>query len=129
LKDAACLGRATFDGANAAAAALQDGNAACALSDGSVSGDWRLPTKTEWMNFVASARKQGFTNPVLTDNTGTAKWREGYLFKNVQSYNYWSSSTYAFNTSVAWGVYMGSGSVDISFKASGYYVWPVRAGQ
>ena len=78
---------------------------------------------------IASAKKQGFTVPVLTNRTGTGKWTAGDVFDNVQSNFYWSGSTYSSNTTYAWVVSMYDGNVYDGFKAIGNYVWPVRAGQ
>jgi len=47
----------------------------------------------------------------------------------VQSGYYWSSTTYASYTGVAWYVSMGNGYVGNGGKTFGYYVLPVRAGQ
>jgi len=105
------------------------GNGICGLTDGSVAGDWRMPTKTEWMAMVASGRKQGFTSPVLTNSTGTAKWTPGDPFDNVQADWYWASNTYAEFSSHAWAVSMIDGHVHYYAKDYYYYAWPVRAGQ
>jgi hypothetical protein len=51
-------------------AGLQDG--LCGLTDGSAAGDWRLPTKIEWMAMVAYARDH-FSNPTITNAAGDAK--------------------------------------------------------
>jgi hypothetical protein len=102
------------------------------LSDGSSAGDWRLPTKTELMAMVASARKQWFKSPALTNRAGTGKWTEGDPFANVQSNVYWSGSTFSSNGAGAWGawyVQLFDGLVYYSNKSNYYYVWPVRAGQ
>ena len=104
------------------------GSGVCGLSDGSSAGDWRMPTKTEWMAMVASARKQGFS-PVMTNRAGSAKWAQGDLFDNVQAGFNWSSSTYASSTSDAWGVFMINGDVSYVNKIYSSFVWPVRAGQ
>ena len=53
----------------------------------------------------------------------------GHPFTNVQAYYYWSSTTYASNTSYAWVVDMDRGYVDDGTKSDdGSYVWPVRGG-
>ena len=44
----------------------------------------------------------------------------------MQSNNYWSSSTYAGNTSNAWNVNMNNGNVNNNDKSNNNYVWPVR---
>lgn len=103
----------------------------CGLSDGSGIGDWRLPTKTEWMSMVTSAKKQGFNKPALTNGAGTAQWAEGDLFNNVQKTGYyWSSTTDAHHANYVWIVDMWSGNM-VSHDTTYYYfyVWPVRGGQ
>lgn len=42
--------------------------------------------------------------------------------QEVQSNNYWSSTTYADNTNNAWNVNMNNGNVN-----NNNYVWPVRS--
>ena len=104
-------------------------NGVCGLTDSSQWGDWRLPTSTEWMAMVASARKQHFSDPALTDKSGTAKWNPGDLFDNVSSDDYWASSTWSVSTNYAGSIVMYGGFVDYTYKASLNYVWPVRAGR
>jgi hypothetical protein len=101
----------------------------CALSDGSSAGDWRLPTKTELMAMIESAKSKGYTAPALTNAAGTMQWTNGNAFFYVQSLGYWSSTTGAGGTGSAWGVDMWGGYVDYYGKAGYYYVWPVRGGQ
>jgi RNA-directed DNA polymerase len=48
---------------------------------------------------------------------------------NVQSNNYWSSTTNANNTDNAWVVNMDNGNVNNNHKSNNNYVWPVRAGE
>jgi uncharacterized protein (TIGR02145 family) len=107
---------------------LQDG--ICGLTDGSSPGDWRLPSKTEWMAMVISAKKQGFTNPAFTNAAGTAQWTDSqtYDFQSLRNGTYWSSNT--FSNTEAWGVNTPDGSTAHGSKATTFvYVWPVRAGQ
>jgi hypothetical protein len=102
----------------------------CGLSDGSIAGEWRLPTISEWRAMVASAKKQGFGYPTLTNTAGTGLWTSGDAFLNVQYVSgYWSSTTYAPNTTAALFVYMVDGSVYNVNKSNSVYVWPVRGGQ
>ena len=105
----------------------------CGLTDGSTPGDWRLPTKTEWMAMVAYAKSQAYTYPALTNGAGTAKWSEGNIFAGVAtSHIYWSSTSDSGSTSSAWTCAMwngnmGMGGVDKSIAS--IRVWPVRGGQ
>jgi hypothetical protein len=110
------------------------GSTICGLSDGSSAGDWRLPTKTEWMAMVVYARYThvpAFTDPALTNDAGTDKWGASGTssFTNVVSSHYWSSTTDAGNTTNAWNVNVDYGTMGIDVKANIGYVWPVRGGQ
>ena len=102
----------------------------CGLSDGSVAGDWRLPTKTEWMAMVAYAKKQGYS-PSLTDGTGVAQWTSASgIFANLESNDYyWSYTQHPTFSGSAMLVWMFDGSVTDAFKTNLYHIWPVRGGQ
>ena len=54
------------------------------------------------------------------------KQTEGNPFGAVQSVKYWSSSTNARRTGLAWGVDFGNGSVGRHSKTSDNYVWCVK---
>jgi len=96
------------------------------LTDGSVAGDWRLPNVMELLSLIA----WGYYDPALTNAAGTAKWTtSGDAFTGVQSNGYWSSTTNANDTSLAWAVNLISGNVDNGVKTLTIYVWPVRGGQ
>ncbi len=102
---------------------LADGD--CGLSDGSVEGDWRLPNVRELQSLV----HYGFFSPAVPNTAGTGQWSAGTPFYDVQSGDYWSSSTFANKPTDAWFVYMHSGYVGIDDESGSYYVWPVRGGQ
>lgn len=87
-------------------------NGSCGLSDGSVVGDWRVPTKDELVALTTG------TDPVLSSTL--------QLFSNVQAYIYWSSSTAGGN--YVWYVGMDVGLVGTIHKGNSIYVWPVRGG-
>ena len=120
LKNANCFGGKTWNDAMAAAAGLAHGQ--CGLTDGSVAGDWRLPTKEEWQAFVDTS----YSNPALCNAAGTGHWSQGDAFDNVQSNRYWSSTEY--DSDHAWVVDVYNGDVYPNLKVYSYYVWPVRSG-
>lgn len=94
---------------------LKNGNPA-ALADGSVEGDWGLPTLAQLKS--------------LTTGTEAIRSSAMYWFTGVRSGYYWSSSTYADSTDCVWAVHMNAGFVWYSSKiANSPYVWPVRSGQ
>jgi serine/threonine protein kinase len=113
LKNANCFGKQNWKTAMQRVAKLADGQ--CGLSDGSKAGDWRLPTKEEWEAMV----DKRYIMPALSNT---------YAFFGVQANNYWSSSTYARNMSIAWYVILNNGIVSGYYKNFTSYVWPVRGG-
>jgi hypothetical protein len=120
LKNANGFGPQTWANAISSANSLASG--ACGLTDGSHAGDWLLPNVNELESLVNS------------EQADSSVWLNGQGFTNVQADDwYWSSSTYyASGIDYAWGVYMRFGGVCFNGKSgssTGYYVWPVRAGQ
>jgi len=89
----------------------------CTLATGGRLG-WRLPTLQELASLVDPNNPGG--NPDLPP---------GHPFSNVQSSDYWSASTGAGSSSLAWVVLLGSGVVNDDNKSSTLYVWCVRGGQ
>jgi len=90
------------------------------LSDGSVEGDWRLPTKTELSGLA-----------IGTEAVSSGSMR---AFVGVQSYWYWSSTSTIvwvdkYRINMAWAVRMLNGLVGLTSVANDTgYVWPVRSG-
>ena len=123
LRNANCFGEHTWVNALADANGLASG--ACGLTDGSVAGDWRLPSRFE----LESLLDLEYIGPALSNAAGTAQWTEGDAFSGVQSSRCWSSSSYASSPEYAWYVHLNDGSASPSTKPGSYYVWPVRAGQ
>ncbi|KJU87045.1 secreted protein containing DUF1566 [Candidatus Magnetobacterium bavaricum] len=79
--------------------------------------DWRLPNRKELSSLVDRGR---YTSSIPS----------GHPFSNLQSSDYWSSTTYASVTSNAWLIDMSDGYVySDDDKTSSHYVWPVRGGQ
>lgn len=141
LKDARCLstsngipnttGDLSWTNAMKWVAGLQEG--ICDLTDGSAAGDWRLPTKTEFMSMLISAKKQGFKNPAFTTYQGTSQWAEPaqvYDFQHLPGAGFfWSSTTSQSNPDMAWDIGIQFGNAFSDPKLDHYYVWPVRGGQ
>ncbi len=129
LKDANCTTifgpTYTYAVANIVASAFKDGD--CGLTDNSVPGDWRLPTRAEWEALLdsscATAPKIVGNGPSSTGCYSAAAWAT-----NLQSNNYWSSTSISFAAEGAWYVNLFTGSVEASTKATSLYLWPVRAG-
>ena len=111
LKNANCFGQRIWNNALSDSNGLEDGE--CGLTDGSSAGEWRLPQIKELHSLI------DFKNyyPALPT---------GHPFTNVQSYYYWSSTTFAYNTDFVWSVYMYLGFEDFNEKDVEYYVWCVR---
>jgi hypothetical protein len=114
LEDAKCFGTRTWEQAVAEANALKTGE--CGLSDGSVEGDWRLPSVRELESLI----DYGVDAPALPD---------GHPFTDVQTNNYWSSTTHADATSDSWVVSVYHGYVTSAYRPNKLSVWPVRGGQ
>jgi hypothetical protein len=126
LKKADCGGKKKWedctdhDDAHTRAGILYAGATGADLSDGSVVGDWRFPTKSELY--------------ALTHGTEAIRCDSGpcdlYGFTGVKSAYYWSSTTYSTSQpELAVIVSMISGSEVSPIKSSEDYVWPVRGGQ
>jgi hypothetical protein len=128
------IGDLTWPDAKKWVAGLGDG--LCGLTDGSSAGDWRLPTKTEWMAMIAYASKtKGYTSfPRLTNDAGNAQWSSGAgsSFTNVHPF-YWSSTFEDDPFSKRWFVNLcDDGGAWGECGTSNPYifaVWPVRGGQ
>lgn len=131
LKDANCSSFFSGDGTGSNSRNWSDALTAanslamgyCGLSDGSISGDWRLPNVRELHSLI----HYGIYEPAVPNTAGTGQWSEGDPFIGVQSSFYWSSTTHASETDLAWRVLMRNGYVSSTLRDYGYYVWPVRA--
>jgi len=77
--------------------------------------DWRLPSVQELKSIIDDST----TNPAI----------DATYFPNTNSSYYWSSTTYASYTSIAWNVSFSDGYAGSYGKTYGFYVRCVRPGQ
>ena len=76
--------------------------------------DWRLPNLNEIKSLINSGQKNN------------ASWLEYEGFQNVRRLFYWSSTTYAKDTNLAWIVYMEGGIIGGQNKYGSCYILSVR---
>ena len=133
LRDANCFVEGMdWTGASNAVLGLEDG--VCGLTDGSSPGDWRLPTKAEWVATVEQAVALGCTyqngkQPALVNKPGTECHTESWpAFNNVQASQYWSSTANELAPMVAWYMSLYGGTAGGNPKTEVAYVWAVREG-
>ena len=91
----------------------------CGLTDGSITGDWRMPNIRELHSLVDFWK----SNPALPT---------GHSFigvKTAGSVWYWSSSANIQNSADAWDVRFDYGTTRCHGKLNYGYVWCVRDGQ
>jgi hypothetical protein len=106
------------DWAEAVTSANNLANGYCNLSDGSKTGEWRLPDRKELDSLI----DLGHINPALPPDCPIA-------VTTVASY-YWSSTTCAGDTYGAWYVGFDYGyGYDVGSKSYSLYVRAVRGGQ
>ncbi len=87
----------------------------CGLSDGSSSGDWRLPNRLEIQSLIDYS--QG--NPALPFD---------HLFLSVQAQGIWTATAFTTSSNDSpWFIYPESGVINASTYGS-YYLWAVRDG-
>ena len=136
LQDATCLGTVDWATGNVRASQLADGQ--CGLADGSLPGQWRIPTLDEWQATIARAISLGCSGegpsnpPALTNDTGTACLDSGPTsFFGITSGSYWSVSSNEQHPNNAWAV-----SLDATIHGFGFFAvktfalpaWPIRSG-
>ncbi len=105
-----------WDDAHTRAGLLNAGDSTAGLSDGSVAGDWRLPTKAELVG--------------ITTNTGNEYVRHSsqYFFTGVYyDFYYWSSTTMSSDLPYNAASVNPFCYVFYHNKGSSHNVWPVRS--
>ena len=146
LADADCLGGPVeweiAMGFATGLADLPDDSAAadhdCGLSDGSLPGEWRLPSLFEWTEMIADAMDLGCEPQITSDDASVPPcWSVGCQtaglcsFLDVASASYWSSShTFPSFPNNVWTAPLNSSDMFLALpKDSTAYAWPVRGGQ
>ena len=115
LKDSTRFGQKEWADALSACNGLEDDGTD--LTDGSSTGDWRLPN----LNELESLINAGQVNPNV--------WLNDQGFSSVEAGRYWSSTTRKTFDSEACYVDMVDGDVWVYSKGSTYNVLAVRSGQ
>lgn len=121
LKNANCFGQRTWNLALSECNNLVSGM--CGLTDGTITGDWRLPNLRELQSLV----NYEYVYPAVPNTMGTGQWSENDVFINIQD-EYWSSSSYS-NGVAAWDISTYDGSVYSEPKVDAWWVWCVRGGR
>jgi len=149
MKHANCFGVRNWNGALDDCDWLSSGY--CELTDGSSSGDWRLPNRFELESLLDLDYLCIFYPPTTTTSSGSTTSTipchvaipntagdgplfDGDPFTNCRAYWYWSSTTtphvdYNPYTNYAWAVDFAVGHVNYNSTSSSNYVWCVRGGQ
>lgn len=119
--NSSCTGSAgdveCFYDAHERAGTLSEADTTAGLSDGSVRGEWRLPTYIELRGLIEGK------SPILCSSYICNL----YGFEKVRSDTYWSSTTLYSIPSSALRVNLETGVLGSSNKGDfNHYVWPVR---
>ena len=123
LKNANCFYNGHWSEALSEANGLNNGE--CGLTDGSSSGDWRLPNRNE-LNSLIDVR---YFNPAIPNTAGTGQLAAGDPFDNVQPFGYWTSTKLVDSSfDGVWYISPFDGGVYYEEKALRRYIWPVRGG-
>ena len=124
LKQADCI-QQTWSGALGAVNALASGQ--CGLTDGSTAGQWRLPNRNELLSL--SDRAPTFPQAsYFNGQAGSGPAVTGpVIFGNfIVSEYYWTSTSYAPDTTQAWTVYSCDFGVYQLAKSETHYALAVR---
>jgi hypothetical protein len=126
LEDADCFAAMDYAAANAAAAALADGQ--CNLTDGSRPGDWRLPSREDWEVMVHPSCPDS-TPHLVGNGTAGGCYDANPWASDVQANWHFSSTTLHGSTTTAFIARLNDGTVTQIGKTTINTVWPVRGGQ
>lgn len=131
LENADCDGIKTWVNALSWANALFDGsvgsggtNGDCGLSDGSLPGEWRVPSLHEFESLAYMETD----NPAIPNTLGTGQWSEGDPFVNIPSGNlyWWTATSVESGPASAYLGFPRSQATATNPKTVPFRVWPVR---
>ncbi len=120
MKQADCINQ-PWAAAVAAVKTLASGQ--CGLTDGSVAGSWRMPNRKEMQSLADRAQNNQalyFNESFVSGSTSLPS--QPAIFNNMVGFNYyWTSTTDAANTGLAWTVFSCDwGVYDINKTVAGY---------
>ena len=127
LKQADCI-HLPWAGALAAVKTLASGQ--CGLTDGSTAGGWRVPSRNEMQSLSdrMQSNEADFFDHTFVNNDGTLY--QAAAFNNFISFQYyWTSTTDAANTIMAWTVFSCDFGVYDALKGDAGYTLAVRDAQ
>lgn len=117
LKDAMCLSSANWTNSLNNVQKLNSGqDLGCYDYTPGTYSDWRMPNVAELLSLMDLSQSA----PALTS---------GHPFVGVVSFTFWTSTTYAGDSTEAWQVDLETGGSSPYGKAYGKLSWPVRGGQ
>lgn len=122
LRNANCNGYTYWADALTWANTLASGD--CGLTDGSATGDWRLPNILELESLVNVDHNNESCGGVPC--ASPAVWLNDQGFSGMIASYYFTSSTAIQDGHYAWDIGMGSGELGHTSKESNYYVLAVR---
>jgi len=127
LKQADCIHQ-PWAGAIAAVKTLASGQ--CGLTDGSTAGSWRVPSRNEMQSLSdrMQSNEADFFDHTFINNDGTLY--QAAAFNNFISFQYyWTSTTDAASTNMAWTVFSCDFGVYDALKGDAGYTLAVRDAQ
>lgn len=97
-------------------------NGVCGLTDGSVKGEWYMPSAAEF----ATILDRTYTGPALSNADQSGQWTAGDPFVAVRLEGYWTSNKLD-TAGRGWIADLQSGTLQEINAQSGFqYIWPVR---